>query len=55
MMVSGHPLLARAAMAVVKKWRYRRTYHGGHAVEVLTTVEVAFVLPDTGIFEPAGA
>ena len=50
--VSGHPLLVRAAMDAVKKWRYRPTYVGGHPVQVLTTVQVPFVLPDAGIVEP---
>lgn len=51
-LVSGHPLLVRAAVDAVKKWRYRPTYVGGHPVEVLTTIEVPFVLPDAGTVEP---
>lgn len=51
-LVAGHPLLVRAAMDAVKKWRYRPTYVSGHPVEVLTTVEVPFVLPESGIIEP---
>jgi TonB family protein len=51
-LVSGHPLLVRAAMDSVKKWRYRPRYVRGHPTDVLTTVEVPFVLPDKGIIEP---
>jgi TonB family protein len=52
-LVSGHPLLVRAATAAVRKWRYQPTYIGDHPVQVLTIIEVPFVLPDAGIIEPA--
>ena len=52
-LVSGHPLLVGAASEAVRKWRYRPTYIGGRPVEVLTTVDVPFVLPDRGIIEPS--
>ena len=42
--VSGHPLLAPAAVAAVRNWRYRPTKLNGDAVEVLTTIEVHFRL-----------
>lgn len=51
-LLSGHPLLVRAAAEAVRKWRYRPTYIGGRPVDVLTTVEVPFVLPDSGAVEP---
>lgn len=41
---SGHPLLIRSAMDAVKQWRYRPTHLNGKPVEVLTQVEVRFVL-----------
>ena len=41
---SGHPLLIRPAMDAVKQWRYRPTILNGEPVEVLTQVEVRFVL-----------
>lgn len=43
-LVSGHPLLIRAAMDAVKQWRYRPTILNGFAVEVATTVDVNFTL-----------
>lgn len=41
---SGHPLLIKPAMDAVKQWRYRPTILNGEPVEVLTQVEVRFVL-----------
>jgi protein TonB len=43
-LVSGHPLLAQAALDAVKQWRYRPTLLNGEPVEVLTTIEVNFTL-----------
>lgn len=45
--VSGHPLLAKAAIAAVKRWRYEPFVVGGRAVEVSTQVKVSFSLPVT--------
>jgi periplasmic protein TonB len=40
--VSGHPLLIRAAIDAVSQWQYRPTLLSGDPVEVLTTVTVTF-------------
>lgn len=42
--ISGHPLLAQAALDAVKLWRYRPTLLNGEAVEVDTTIDVIFSL-----------
>ena len=42
--VSGHPLLAPAAIEAVKQWRYKPFLLNGQAVEVETTVTVNFHL-----------
>jgi protein TonB len=42
--VSGHPLLVPAALDAVKQWRYQPTMLNGHAVEVITTIDVHFTL-----------
>jgi protein TonB len=42
--LSGHPLLIRAAVDAVRQWLYQPTTLNGSPVEVLTTVEVKFVL-----------
>jgi protein TonB len=43
-LISGHPVLVRAAMDAVKQWVYKPTYFNGVAVEVLTEVIVNFHL-----------
>ena len=43
-MVSGHPLLVRAAIEAVRQWRYRPYVLNGEPVEVETQVTVNFVL-----------
>jgi protein TonB len=43
-LVSGHPLLAPAAMEAVRQWLYSPTLLNGDPVEVLTTIEVNFTL-----------
>ncbi len=43
-LVSGHPLLARAAQDAVKQWRYSPTVSDGAPVEVETEVTVRFDL-----------
>ena len=42
--LSGNPLLARAAVEAVRQWRYRPTILDGEAVEVETRITVNFVL-----------
>ena len=42
--VSGHPLLAKAALDVVPMWRYRPTLLNGEPVEVDTHITVHFIL-----------
>jgi TonB family protein len=43
-LVSGHPLLAPAALDAVKQWVYAPTLLNGNPVEVLTQVNVNFTL-----------
>jgi TonB family protein len=45
---SGPPLLTQAALDAVKHWRYWPTFQNGNLVEVETTIEVPFSLPDSG-------
>jgi len=40
--VSGHPVLAPAAIAAVKQWRYKPYVLNGQALEVETTITVTF-------------
>jgi len=42
--LSGSALLAPAAVAAVREWRYRPTLLDGNAVEVETLIEVRFIL-----------
>lgn len=42
--ISGHPLLVRAAEDAVRQWRYSPTLLNGEAVEVDTTIDVVFNL-----------
>ena len=44
--ISGHPLLAKAAMDAVVTWRYQPTLLNGEPVEVDTEVVVNFTLAD---------
>jgi periplasmic protein TonB len=43
-LVSGHPLLARAAMDAVRQWVYRPTLLNGEPVEVIAPIDVIFTL-----------
>jgi len=43
-LVSGHPLLATAAIDAVKQWRYKPYLLNGQPVEAETTVTVTFRL-----------
>ena len=42
--VSGDPILAKAALDAVQKWMYKPTLLNGELVEVDTTVDVVFSL-----------
>ncbi len=42
--VSGHPMLAPAAIQAVRQWRYRPYFLNGEPVEVETQVTVNFIL-----------
>lgn len=42
--ISGHPMLAPAAVEAVRQWRYKPYYLNDSAVEVETQVTVNFVL-----------
>ena len=44
--VSGHPMLAPAAIAAVKQWRYTPYMQDGEPVEVTTTIQVHFQIAD---------
>jgi periplasmic protein TonB len=43
-LVSGHPMLAPAAIEAVKQWRYKPYFLNGEPVEVETQVTVIFSL-----------
>ncbi|HTC87053.1 MAG TPA: energy transducer TonB [Bryobacteraceae bacterium] len=42
--VSGHPMLTRAALDAVRQWIYKPTMLNGNAVEVIAPIEVTFTL-----------
>ncbi|HEV2247449.1 MAG TPA: energy transducer TonB [Terriglobia bacterium] len=42
--VGGHPLLVKAALEAVERWRYRPTLLNGQPVEVETEIDVNFAL-----------
>ena len=42
--ISGHPLLVKAALEAVQRWRYRPTLLNGQPVEVKTEIDVNFAL-----------
>ena len=44
--MSGHPLLVKAAMEAVQRWRYQPTLLNGEAVEVATEIDVNFTLAE---------
>ncbi len=44
-LVSGHPLLAQAATAAVKQWRFRTRYVNGNEVEMQARITLHFALP----------
>jgi periplasmic protein TonB len=43
-LVSGHPMLAPAAIDAVKQWRYKPYFLNGEPVEVETQITVNFTL-----------
>jgi protein TonB len=43
-LVSGHSLLARAAMEAVQQWIYKPTLLNGKPMEVIAPIEVTFSL-----------
>jgi protein TonB len=43
-LVSGHPLLSRAALEAVRQWIYKPTLLNGNPVEVIAPIEVNFTL-----------
>ena len=40
--ISGHPLLVKAAIDAVSQWKYRPTLLSGEPIEVITTITVTF-------------
>lgn len=46
LLVSGHPLLAPAAIEALKQWKYRPYEQDGQPVEIETTVQINFSLPE---------
>jgi protein TonB len=42
--VSGHPMLAQAALDAVKQWRYKPYYLNGEPVDVDTMININFTL-----------
>jgi len=43
-LISGNPLLARAAIDAVRQWVYKPTLLNGEAVEVIAPIDVNFTL-----------
>lgn len=43
-LISGHPLLARAALDAVRQWIYKPTLLNGSPVAVIAPIEVNFTL-----------
>lgn len=43
-LISGHPILARAAMEAVRQWVYQPTLLNGQPVEVIAPIDVNFTL-----------
>ena len=44
--ISGHPLLLKAALEAVERWRYQPTLLNGEPVEVVTEIDVNFTLQE---------
>jgi protein TonB len=43
--ISGHPLLVKAALEAVQRWRYQPILLNGEPLEVATEIDVNFTLP----------
>jgi protein TonB len=43
-LISGHPILAGAALAAVRQWAYQPTLLNGRPVEVIAPIDVNFTL-----------
>jgi periplasmic protein TonB len=43
-LISGHPILAGAALAAVRQWVYQPTLLNGRPVEVIAPIDVNFTL-----------
>jgi protein TonB len=43
-LISGHPMLAPAAIDAVRQWRYKPYYLNSEPIEVETTITVNFTL-----------
>lgn len=54
-LISGHPILAPAAIEAVKQWKYKPYLLNGEPVEVETSVTVNFTLSDKPAAENEGA
>lgn len=54
-LVSGHPMLAPAAIAAVKQWKYRPYLLNGEPVEVDTQILINFTLDGSGGAAPNDA
>jgi protein TonB len=44
--ISGHPLLVKAALEAVQRWRYQPTLLNGDPVEVVTEIDVNYTLAE---------
>lgn len=47
-LISGHPLLAPAAMQALKHWTFQPREVGGHAVRVVSGITFSFTLDPSG-------
>jgi len=54
-LISGHPMLAPAAIEAVKQWKYRPYLLNGNPLEVETSVTVNFTLADAAPGEDVAA
>ncbi|MGA2608118.1 MAG: energy transducer TonB [Terriglobia bacterium] len=45
-MLRGHPLLVKAALDAVRRWRYQPTLLNGEPIEVVTEITVNFKLAE---------
>jgi TonB family protein len=49
LLISGHPLLVRAARDAAQQWIYAPTLKGGKPVRVIARIEVQFLLDPNGL------